>query len=308
MLKRTFGQVKKELSRVIGQTGMQATDPRVIEITNLAQERLCTLGEWPFQYDRIKLCQFGGILSLPTDYEGLSHTALDGAPLEIQTRWFEFLESGPGPLKRTDWVNMALDLGESPVYRQPGFDGARVRVVSTNGADTGNVTVFGYDTAGVAKTVTFALPDATSTVMWSRVERVIKPATQGDVVLSYTDLFGETYQAAAYRGRDLTPTFRTYRFPVQENQSKVIDAIVRRRVFPITGDNDELLVTNLGALRLAVKGIALEDKGDVATANGCFDLAATILRDEAKLYKASRNPAPINVSRVASLSVRPDIF
>lgn len=308
MVKRTFGQVKKELSRVAGQTGMQATDPRVMELTTLAQERLCVEGEWPFQYDRIKLRQFGGILSLPTDYEGLAHTALDGSVIEVQPRWFEFLESGPGPLKKTDWVNLALDEGESPVYRQPGVQGAKVRIVSTDGTDTGTVTVVGYDTSGVAKSVQFSLPDDKSTVMWSRIDHVIKPATRGDVVVSYTDLFGTVYQAAAYRGRDTSPTFRTYRFPVRENQTKVVDAIARKRLFPITGDSDELFVTNMNALRLGVKGIALEDKGDVSTAQGCFALAADVLRKEAKLYKASRNPAPFNVSRVASLSTRPDIF
>jgi hypothetical protein len=310
MIKRTFGQVKTELSRVAGQTGMQATDPRLRELVNLAQERLSTMGEWPFQYARVKFCHFGGVLSLPCEYESLAHTAIEDQPVSIQPTWFEFLEYGPGPLKKESWSNLGLDLGESPVYRQPGTGGAKLRVASTNGDDAGNATVFGYDKTGVRREVTFALPDATSTVEWSKVTQVVKPVTAGDVVLSFTDIFGRTSQAAVYRSRDTSPTFRAYRFTgIADDQTKVIQGIVRRRLYPILTDNDEMFITNLGALRLGVKGIALEDKGDVVTAARTFELAKTILQDEARLYKGSRTSAPqVNVSRVASLSARADIY
>jgi hypothetical protein len=308
MIQRTFGQVKTELARVAGQSGMQATDTRLREMTNLAQERLSVLGEWPYQYARVKFCQTGGIVSLPSEYEALVHTAINSEPVEIQPRWFEFLEFGPGPVKKDGWANLGLDLGESPVSRQPGYDGAKVRVVSTDGTDESTVKIFGYDVDGVQRTADLVLPDATTTIVWSKITRVLKPVTAGDVVLSFKDDFGE-YLAASYRPRDTSASFRTYHFTaIAADQTKVVQGIVRRRLLPILDDTDELFITNVGALRLGVKGIALEDKGDLAGSAVAFQLAVQILQEEARLYKAGRSKAPLNVHRTADLSVRPDIY
>lgn len=309
MIKRTFGSVKAELSRVAGQAGMQATDPRLKEMVFLAQERLCSMGEWPFQYARLRFRQYGGVVSLPCEYEALVHAAVDDQPVETMPPWFEYLDFGPGPQDRKTWTNAGLDLGESPVYRQPGSDGGTLRVVSTSGDDVGQVVVYGYDTDGVRQKVSFDLPESISDVQWSKITQVVKPVTSGDVVLSITDQFGEQAQAAVYRSRDTNPTFRTYRFPAVDcDESICVSGIVRRRLYPIVEDDDELLITNVGALRLGVKAIALEDKGQVGEGAACFSLAKTILLGESHLYKGSRQPAPVNVKRVANLSVRPDIY
>jgi hypothetical protein len=83
---------------------------------------------------------------------------------------------------------------------------------------------------------------------------------------------------------------------------------VRRRLFDVEEDADELFITNLGALRLGVKAVALLDKGELEASEAAFGAAAQILRDETHKYRASRQPAPINVTRVASMSERTDIF
>jgi hypothetical protein len=309
MIKRTFGEVKDELRRVAGQTGLQVTDARLAALTTLAQERLCTLGEWPYQYARLRFRQFGGVVALPTEYEAIVHATVADEPVDIQPPWYEFLEYGPGPQDRHAWVNLGLDLGESPVYRSPGPAGAKLTATSTSGDDTGAVQVIGLDPAGVRHAVDLALPQATSDVAFAKILQVVKPVTLGDVVLSFADDWGDTYQAAAYRGVDTCPTFRTYRFTGPGGrEEQLIHAIVRRRLFPVRADADDLFITHLGALRLGVKGIALEDKGDLAGAAGAFDLAAAILRAESHLYRASRNLQPLNVSRIAALGARPDIF
>lgn len=309
MIKRTYGDVKEELRRVAGQTGLVVDDARLKVAVNLAQERLCTKGEWPYQYARIKFCQRGGVVALPTQYEALVHTAINREPVETQPPWFEFLEYGPGPYIKNEWCQYGLDMGESPVISQPGASGALIRVTSTSGSDTGNVIVKGYDTSMVAQTLSLALPDTTSTVRLRQITQVIKPATIGDVVLSYIDTSGRQFVAGDYRARDVNPTFRCYRFTaIADDQTKVVDAVVRRRLRDIVDDTDEMFITNLGALRLAVKAVALLDKGDLPASEGAFEAAAQILRDETHLYRASRQPAPVNVTRVASMTERTDIF
>lgn len=308
MLKRTFAEVKAELARVAGPTGMQVTAPRLMELASLAQERLCVLGEWPYQYARIKFRQYGGIVSLPGEYEALVHTALEREPLTVQPAWFEFLEFGPGQTDRNRWANLGVDLGESPVYRQPGGEGATLTVSSTNGSDTGAVRIVGYDTEGVRHAVELALPQASSPVAWAKIVQVTKPVTAGDVVLSFTQADGEQYVGAAYRGRETNPTFRTYRFPIDDNDAKIVHAIVRRRLYPIQAETDELFITNLAAIRLGVKAVALEDAGRLGEAEGAFALAAGILAAEARLYRAQRTAPPVEVTRIGAMAGRPDIY
>lgn len=309
MIKRTFADVKEELRRVAGQTGLVVDDARLKTALNLAQERLCTLGEWPYQYARLKFCQYGGVVALPTQYEAIVHSAIDRQPVETQPPWFEFLEYGPGPYIKNEWANYGLDLGEHPVILQPCAGGATLRVTSTDGADTGNVIVKGYDVNKVAQTVTFALPDATSAVKWSQITQVVKPKTVGDVIVTMIERNGRQTVAADYRARDVNPTFRCYRFSqIRDDQTKMVDAIVRRRLYDVESDTDELFITNLGALRLGVKAVALLDKGDLQASEAAFAAAAQILRDETHLYRASRQPAPVNVTRVASMTERTDIF
>jgi hypothetical protein len=309
MIKRTFADVKDELRRVAGQTGLVVDDARLKMALNLTQERLCTLGEWPFQYARVKFCQRGGVVALPTMYEAIVHTAINREPVEIQPPWFEFLEYGPGPYIQNEWCNYGLDMGEHPVYECPGNGGSTIRITSTSSDDVGTVKVIGYDTNNVAQSVDLVLPDASSAIKWSRITQVKKPRTLGDVVLTYTDQSGRKSVAADYRARDINPSFRSYRFTaIADDQSKVVDAIVRRRLFDVEEDADELFITNLGALRLGVKAVALLDKGELEASEAAFGAAAQILRDETHKYRASRQPAPINVTRVASMSERTDIF
>lgn len=308
MIKRTYGDVKDELRRVAGQTGLIVDDARVKLSVNLVQERLCTLGEWPYQYARVKFRQRGGVVALPTAYEAIVHSTIDREPIETQPPWFEFLEFGPGPYVKNEWANYGLDMGEHPTYVAPPSSGATVRVTSTDGADAGVVKVFGLDTNGVAKSESLTLPEASTETSWSRITQVVKPKTAGDVVLTFVDQFGNEVVGADYRARDVNPTFRLYRFTaIADDQTKMVDAIVRRRLFEIEADTDELFVTNLNALRLGVKAVALLDKGDIQASELAFAAAAQILRDEGTKYR-NHHPLPVTGTKISAMSERGDIY
>lgn len=308
MIKRTYGDVKDELRRVAGQTGLVVDDSRLKVTVNLAQERLCTMGEWTSQYARVKFRQRAGVVALPTQYEAILHSAIDRAPVETQPPWFEFMEYGPGPYQKNEWANYGLDMGEHPTYVAPPAAGATVRITSTSGSDSGTVKIIGLDTDGVAQAVSLVLPDATSTVQWSRITQVIKPKTVGDVVLTFVDNSGNEYVGADYRARDINPTFRLYRFTaIADDQTKVVDAIVRRRLYDIDADTDEMFITNLNALRLGVKAVALLDKGDLQASEAAFATAAQILRDEGSRYR-NNQILPVNTTRISAMSERGDIY
>ncbi|MEN9507058.1 MAG: hypothetical protein RI958_2984 [Actinomycetota bacterium] len=308
MIKRTYGDVKDELRRVAGQTGLIVDDARIKLSVNLVQERLCTQGEWPYQYARVKFRQRGGVVALPTQYEAIVHSAVEREPIETQPPWFEFLEFGPGPYVKGEWANYGLDMGEHPTYVAPPSMGATVRLTSTDGSDSGTVKIFGLDTNGVAKSENLVLPEATTSTVWSRIVQVVKPKTVGDVVLTFVDTFGQEYVGADYRARDVNPTFRLYRFTaIADDDTKMIDAIVRRRLFDVDADTDELFITNLNALRLGVKAVALLDKGDIQASEMAFAAASQILRDEGTRYR-NHHPLPVNGTKISAMSERGDIY
>ncbi len=307
MQRRVFNDVKNELSRIAGQSGMVATDTRVREAVTIAQERLCTMGEWPYQYCRVRVApQGGGIVVLPTDYEALVYVAPAGEPITIRPPGFEFIEFGPGPGAKLDGTGTGIDLGDSPVRVQPA--GSTLKIASTDGADIGNVVITGYDDEGVSQEITLALPEAVSTIRMATISKVTKPVTVGDVVLSYTDEYGVESVGADWRPRDTTPSFRRYRLPEAVCGCASVAGIARRRLFPVRADSDELFITNLSALRHGVKAVALEDAGKLDLSEASFAIAARILSDEAQKYRAT-TPAPVvKVPRVSALSGRPDLY
>ena len=307
MQRRVFNEIKTELARIAGQSGMVATDTRLREAVTVAQERLCTMGEWPFQYARVRVApQGGGIVILPTDYEALVFVSAAGDAVEIRPPGFEFVEFGPGPNAKLDGTGIGIDLGDSPVRVQP--DGSTLKIVSTSGADSGNVVISGYDSEGVSQEITLALPEAVSNVKMAAITKVTKPVTVGDVVLTYTDEFGTESVGADWRPRDTTPSFRRYRLPESVCGCQSVSGIARRRLFPVRADSDDLFITNLSALRHGVRAVALEDSGKLDQSEASFAIAAKILADEAAKYRATA-PAPVvKVSRISNLSVRPDIF
>lgn len=330
MIKRTFGDVKDEIRRVGGQTGLAPNDPRLPALVDLAQERLCVKGEWPFQYARLKFCQYGGVVSLPAEYETIVHSDICREHVPIFNSWYEFIEGGPGQQDRAAWVNVGVDRGESPVYRQPGSSGMLVKITSGTDERVSGVrpviTIFGYDENGLwirSDRGSGTLTDGvdlelrgdqvanydTSTVKFSQVTQVRKTVTQADVVLTFIDESGTEFEGARYRHYDTNPSFRTYQFTgIRNRETKLIHAIVRRRLLPVRYDTDPLVVTSVSALRLAVMGIALEDKGDIVAAKVAFASATEILQDEAHLYKSGQPKPTVEVAPIGTCGGVPEIW
>jgi hypothetical protein len=329
----TYKDVKDELRRIAGQTGVQVDDPRMLTFLNLAQERLCVLGEWPFQYARLKFCQHGGLVSLPSEYEAIVHSSVDDNPAPIQNSWYEFLGEGPGQQDTAGWVNVGIDRGESPVFRQPGLPGKRLKVTALADERVGSgdelirptILVMGYDDTGawVRSYRDGALRDGVAVELagdtssgeteteekFSRITQVVKPATRDDVLLGYVDDAGVEYEAARYAARDLNPSFRQYHFPsIRPGDTALVRAIVRRRLPAVTEDTDPLFVPSLSALRLGVMGVALEDKGDLVQSQAAFALAKDFLTQLVSKYKATLPSPPVEVSPTMAFGDASTIF
>lgn len=96
MIQRSYGQVKAELARVAGSTGMQITDARLLTRTNEAIQELCNEGAWPGVVDRWHLIANNGRIVLPPELDMLLEITTDGTPQQLVSPWSEFVNYGPG--------------------------------------------------------------------------------------------------------------------------------------------------------------------------------------------------------------------
>lgn len=317
MVARTFGDVKEQLKRVAGQSGLRVDDARLVEYTNLAVERLLAECENPVgSLHRIKLCQYDRILALPSAYERLVKFSVDRGQVPVVNSWYEFLDYGPGHQDKISSVNVAIDRGESPIIRDLPSAGVLIRAYSYADervdAVRPKIKVYGYDQYGVwVRTETEGVwsdgielelrGDAAtnyheSTVKFSKISSVVKPVTNGVVELHAIDEYGTTALLGRYSHKETNPSYRIYFAPgIDKCEGSVVHAVCRVRYQDIKSDSDLMLITSLPALRIAMRAIALEDSDKALDALALWRVAASILHKEAKHYYGSANP-PVDVT------------
>lgn len=317
MRRKTYGEVKTTLSRVASQVGLNVNDARLLELVNEAQERLSNEGEWPWMYERIRFCQYESLVALPCEYESMTSVVLDGSPIPMTDPWYEFVEGGPGPQDGdSTQYNVAIPRGESPVYRQSGDEPRKLKVYSSVDERTDGVRatirVYGYDHLGIwVRTETDGVwedgeeidlrgDDATnyaiSTNFFTRITFVKKARTNGYVVMNYIDDLNVETQAGRYQYFDVNPSFRMYHLPyICDETTELVQARVRRRLLPLEVDTDPMTITNISALKHAVKAVSLGDQGKDSDAETSFMVATQILMKEAKLYRGGQPKERISV-------------
>jgi hypothetical protein len=305
MISRTVADVRNELRRVAGQAGLRVDDDRILEIINCATEKLLSKVDAPVgSIHRLKFCQYGGLVALPSRYQRIIKSSLDREQTPVFDQWYEFLDFGPGHQDKTPNVNVLIDRGESPVIRTAPSTGWKVRVYGyaderVDGTRP-KLRVFGYDEynrwvrseeSGVwvdGEALEIDGDSATnyreSTNKFSRITQVSKPVTNREVELYYVDDYGTPLLAGRYDHWETNPSFRTYFAPGVSDTGTLIHALARVRFVPVARETDKLLITSLPALRKAVRAIAAEDKDEDQLAEVRWELAAQTLRDEAREY------------------------
>jgi hypothetical protein len=96
MIRRTLGDVRPELSRIAGVTGMSVTDPRILVRLNKAIQELMNEGSFPGVVDRWHINTVDGNVVLPSNLDMLLEITTDGVPNQIMSTWAEFVAYGPG--------------------------------------------------------------------------------------------------------------------------------------------------------------------------------------------------------------------
>lgn len=162
MIRRQFGDVKDQLARVTGTTGMAVTDERLIEYVNTATEELINEYDFPWAFDRLRFRVTTGRITLPGDYERIALMSLDRVPMQMQSPWFEFVGTGLDLITEVSsdsQINFlkdvigVLDKEDCASFRDvPTDDTYTIRVFGQVDEricdERPNVTLYGYDSSG----------------------------------------------------------------------------------------------------------------------------------------------------------------
>jgi len=272
----TLGKARIRVAR-FAENGLSPTDSRVVDRINEATERLTDSGKFYPTVAQYDFNIYQKMLTLPEEIETVLAVRLDGYNAMIRNKWFEFRSTGPGKWDADDnaYTGVLLHRNDSGTfYDLP--DNLRVGVKSSMSTDAGEIHVFGWDaddnrvrsvdgndTIDGVKITLSGTALALSTTVFSRIERIIKPLTDGDIYLYGHYETGSNVLLSVYRPDVQHPLFRRYLLPQAEDATvQCICVLAKRRFLPAVSDTDVLLIQNINALRLMMICIRKEDTGE----------------------------------------------
>jgi len=300
----TFADVKAYLAPFV-HGGMCPDDPRVMRTIDEAIERLVQKPNLTYKLllRHIQMPLRGSYVTLPRCVDKIINARIDNcATTGVFSKWYEFLENGPGP--ESDCSLGLVDLGEvCTQFDNPVETGAYLIVSSDRVEDAGlQLHVRGTDINGREvrdeqnRLGEFLdIPGGTvaskSYGLFSRVGNIRKPVTAGYVFISAIDpLTGEIFLLGHMAPAETVPSYRRYQIngmgydDDDEPYTATMKALVKLRPVPLTHDTDVLLVSNRPALKAMCQAIYFYDSGDADKGAAYEVIAERILMDETANY------------------------
>lgn len=290
--------------------GVCVDSPQFVARANEVQRRLLRRGDWFDTEWLVKLCVFGRCVTWPR-YVGTikGARACDGDVGEIKNKWYSIV-GGASSLGRSygggnleyggyGWFGNDLvfeDRNTVPTYNQvSGNTGRLIRYYAKYQADIGKtITIYGKKFGGEplmhldatdnlwkpGLILTAAAPFATSPVLVTRIDSVIREATQGECRLyEYnpdTDLLRDL---AYYEPNETNPRYRssvisdwcnlagcldvtTVDGVDYHRKKSVIEVICKLEHHELVNDYDFLLIDNFDAFKLGFQAVKLEEMND----------------------------------------------
>lgn len=320
MIALTWGQIKADIARVAGVSGMSATDTRTRDRFNQATLELMNEGDWPGVVDRYLFKINDGNIILPSFLDRAMGIAINTIPYEMTSPWYEFMEYGPGIDGGYGWVDTVIDRGELPIqYAIPAgtsyelftvgevderVSGERpfltIRGRLANGR---NVRSFYAGTGYIDGERIFIngdTPDyiANGTALFAEVTSVTKPLTNGYVELWGRDATNDI-KFATYGPNDRTASFHAYYLPTlkTEDESGIQTVIVRgrKRYYEVRSDDDPVIISNVQAMKSMVMAIGKLETSEYDQYAALKATAMGILKKEAQAYRGITRKPVISV-------------
>lgn len=266
---------------------------------NLAQERLINSGKWNGTILPVRFYSPSGMITLPRRFvsalaakwnkdTGTNYPA--SGPIKIRNGWFTYLTPISDLWTASYWPRYGYnetffdDLGDGyATFANPTFTSFTIKVEIKDSSDASNeVVIKGKDqnNKDVNVIVTLSNPTASIPQIFSRIDFFQKPITNGAINLYAVSGINEE-QIGEYEATETTASYHRYAVP-NEPSIDYLDVLCKVRFVPCINDTDEVIVSNLGALKNMLMSLKWEDEGDMDRSEMYFMKAMQLLNGESR--------------------------
>jgi len=298
-MKLTLGEARQQLyAAIVPSLDTQASIDRFNSYLNLAQERLINSGKWNGTIYPVRFISPEGVITLPRGY--ISALAAKwvkdeaSGPIKIRNGWFSYLTPISDLWSSTYWPRYGFnetfisDMGDGfCTFKDSPYEQYILKIAIDNASDVGNeIVIKGKDASGELVTImpTLANPVVSPTQVFSgQLSMVSKPITFGTIDIfavnaadqSQEELIGE------YENSETNASYHRYAVP-NDPEVDYVDVLCKVRYVPCVVDTDDVVVSNLGALKNMLISLRYEDEADLERSEMFFMKALQLLNGETK--------------------------
>jgi len=292
----TLGQAREQLYQsIVPSIDNQLNIDKFNSYLNLAQERLINSGKWNGTILPVRFLSPDGIITLPRKFVSIlaSKWVKDQAsgPIQIHNNWFSYLNATTDLWSSSHWPRYGYnntfinDIGDGfCTFKDSPYTSCTLKIELESNFDSGNsVVIQGKDTNDNPVTITHTLsfPNSTTTQVFNgTITMFQKPITFGRINLYAVDGVNQTL-IGSYEASETTASYHRYSVP-NEPEVDYIDALCKMRYVPCITDTDEVIVSNLGALKNMLTSLRFEDEADLERSEMFFNKALQLLNGENK--------------------------
>ena len=289
---------------------------------NRAQEHLLNKSDWKLTVRRIRIQVCNHWISLPREIEKIIAVTMDHVPVLAQSKYWEFLEGGPGRIDQYTDTNSKdlVDMGNYPCFADIDCDKTRKLVAfSTEEEDEELTFSIRGRTAYNREILTNGIPGETlainrwkdgvegtfenisnatlSTTYYRFIDSIVKPVTKGYVTLYAYDPDATVanedpmlLQLGIYHPDETQPSYRRYRL-INKNDSSgdLVIALAKMAHVPLKRANDPLLIQNLEALKFMCQAQHKWDTESIAAGDPYEAKAIQSLEDQLNNYDQTQS-------------------
>lgn len=265
----------------------------------------------------LDLCVSGRCVTLPREVECILAVNIAGRPTLGRNQLFTFHLNGPGD--NAESIDYSYqDTGFYPTYRDIAEPTQLIAFVDKPEDEGATLRVYGYDENGVLvrqkvsgvwqdgylipTLFGLAVPDV-DMPKFSRITRVQKARTQGDIRLSTVDSAGTSgVTLGIYEPDEQEPHYRRIKLG---REATWIRIAYRKATQKIYSKSDRVPLYSRQALLFAMRSLKYYDEADLAMAHA-YEADAVRLEKEASDIRESPNGNPIQVVDLNNLQDKTD--
>ena len=303
----TFQEAKRVLAKYVGEGSCQ-DQPIVAEKINQVQELLLNEGDWKNTLRPIRFCTWENCIALPREAEVALKVDACGAPGNVWTGAYEFLDGGPGALdfSQNDFGKDLVDQGWHPTFF-PFSDRKQKLIFFSDSSEDLGKTIFvrgygeynneivrgtvpgeevpiNYWDGGIEGNINLQkLSDTNySQKEFLDITYIKKPLTTGFITLA---LFDRTTCEIAFLGKyhpmETEPKYRRYRITSTSLECyETITVWCKVAHQKLVHDTDLMLIQNVTALMTGLRALRELENGDMSQYNAKKQEAKNLLNAE----------------------------